>query len=181
MARVLVLEDEPLIAMMMEDWLRELGHEPIGPAGSVAEALVLVEVDPTGCSPPRCSRCGRHVVWGGRAPSGRQRAFCVRYRPRARAGFRGIRECAFACEALRFRGFFRPADRAAGCRNCPAADDPLSCCTSHTLSATNPLPGGIGGNAVWCKIAHVVFDNDRDRAWGALTHPRLGQGVCFAP
>jgi DNA-binding response OmpR family regulator len=43
MARVLVLEDEPLIAMMMEDWLRELGHEPIGPVGSVAEALVLVE------------------------------------------------------------------------------------------------------------------------------------------
>ena len=43
MARVLVLEDEPLIAMMMEDWLRELGHEPIGPVGSVSEALVLVE------------------------------------------------------------------------------------------------------------------------------------------
>jgi DNA-binding response OmpR family regulator len=43
MARVLVLEDEPLIAMMMEDWLRELGHEPIGPVGSVSEALFLIE------------------------------------------------------------------------------------------------------------------------------------------
>ena len=43
MARVLVLEDEPLIAMMMEDWLRELGHQPIGPVESVAEALLLVE------------------------------------------------------------------------------------------------------------------------------------------
>jgi DNA-binding NtrC family response regulator len=43
MSRVLVLDDEPLIAMMLEDWLRELGHETIGPAASVAAALSLIQ------------------------------------------------------------------------------------------------------------------------------------------
>ncbi len=40
--RVLILEDEPLIAMLVEDWLTELGYEPIGPCGAVGEALELV-------------------------------------------------------------------------------------------------------------------------------------------
>jgi len=39
MRRILIVDDEPLIAMMMEDWLSELGFEPIGPVGSVASAL----------------------------------------------------------------------------------------------------------------------------------------------
>ena len=35
--RVLVLEDEPLIAMMMRGWLTELGCETVGPAHTVPE------------------------------------------------------------------------------------------------------------------------------------------------
>jgi CheY-like chemotaxis protein len=40
--RVLVLEDEPIIAMMVRDWLTELGCEAVGPAHSVADALALI-------------------------------------------------------------------------------------------------------------------------------------------
>ena len=43
MPRILVLDDEPLIAMMVEDWLMDLGHEIVGPAHSVASALSLLE------------------------------------------------------------------------------------------------------------------------------------------
>ena len=39
MRRILILDDEPLVAMMMEDWLSELGFEPVGPVSSVASAL----------------------------------------------------------------------------------------------------------------------------------------------
>ena len=41
--RVLVLEDEPIIAMMLRDWLTELGCEPVGPARSVADAIALID------------------------------------------------------------------------------------------------------------------------------------------
>jgi CheY-like chemotaxis protein len=41
--RVLVVEDEALIAMLMEDGLLEAGAEVVGPAGSVEEALGLIE------------------------------------------------------------------------------------------------------------------------------------------
>ena len=43
MPRILVLDDEPLIAMMMEEWLAELGCETVGPASSVPSALGLIE------------------------------------------------------------------------------------------------------------------------------------------
>ncbi len=42
MPRVLVVEDEPLIAMLVQDWLAELQCETVGPAASAAEALALV-------------------------------------------------------------------------------------------------------------------------------------------
>jgi CheY-like chemotaxis protein len=42
MRRILVLDDEPLIAMMMEEWLAELGCETVGPANSVAKAVDLI-------------------------------------------------------------------------------------------------------------------------------------------
>jgi CheY-like chemotaxis protein len=41
--RVLVVEDEALVAMLIEDGLAEAGAEVVGPAGSVEEALGLVE------------------------------------------------------------------------------------------------------------------------------------------
>lgn len=40
---VLVVEDEPLIAMMIEDFIDILGHRLAGSCDSVADALVAVE------------------------------------------------------------------------------------------------------------------------------------------
>ncbi|WP_442678034.1 response regulator [Sphingomonas sp. ASY06-1R] len=40
---VLVIEDEPLIAMMIEDFIEMLGHRLAGSCDSVAEALTKVE------------------------------------------------------------------------------------------------------------------------------------------
>jgi CheY-like chemotaxis protein len=44
--RILVLDDEPLISMLVEDWLRELGCEVVGPARSVQEGLDFVGTAP---------------------------------------------------------------------------------------------------------------------------------------
>jgi CheY-like chemotaxis protein len=41
MARILIVDDEPLIAAMMEEWLSELGHVVVGPAHNLAQALEL--------------------------------------------------------------------------------------------------------------------------------------------
>lgn len=41
--RILVVEDEPLIAMMLEDYLGVLGHQVAGTADSVAEALAAID------------------------------------------------------------------------------------------------------------------------------------------
>ena len=43
MPRILVLDDEPLISMLMEGWLRELGCEVVGPARCVADGLSLAK------------------------------------------------------------------------------------------------------------------------------------------
>ncbi len=40
---ILIVEDEPLIAMMLEDFLESLGHRTAGIAESVQEALVKVD------------------------------------------------------------------------------------------------------------------------------------------
>ena len=42
MARILIVEDEPLIAMMLEEWMVDLGHTAVGPAASVSSALDLI-------------------------------------------------------------------------------------------------------------------------------------------
>lgn len=41
--RIIIVEDEPLIAMMLEDFLEALDRTLIGVADSVADALALVE------------------------------------------------------------------------------------------------------------------------------------------
>ena len=41
---ILIVEDEPLIAMMLEDFLLSLGHEVTATCDSVGEALKAVEV-----------------------------------------------------------------------------------------------------------------------------------------
>lgn len=40
--RILVVEDEALVAMLIEDTLTDLGCEVVGPAASIGEALALV-------------------------------------------------------------------------------------------------------------------------------------------
>jgi CheY-like chemotaxis protein len=45
MARILIVEDEPLIAMMAGEWLEELGHVVVGPAHDLKSALELAEGD----------------------------------------------------------------------------------------------------------------------------------------
>jgi len=41
--RILIVEDEPLVAMDMENILEDLGVSIVGPAASVSKALALVE------------------------------------------------------------------------------------------------------------------------------------------
>jgi DNA-binding response OmpR family regulator len=41
--RILVVDDEPLISMLVEDWLGELGCEVVGPARTVAHGLALAD------------------------------------------------------------------------------------------------------------------------------------------
>ena len=45
MPRILVLDDEPLIAAMLAEWLAECGCEPVGPAYTVVEALRFAETE----------------------------------------------------------------------------------------------------------------------------------------
>ena len=41
--RILVVEDEPLLAMLLEESLADLGHEAIGAAATADQALALIE------------------------------------------------------------------------------------------------------------------------------------------
>jgi CheY-like chemotaxis protein len=43
---ILIVEDEPLIAMMLEDFILSLGHAVRGPCESVAEALNALDGEP---------------------------------------------------------------------------------------------------------------------------------------
>jgi two-component system, response regulator PdtaR len=43
--RILIAEDDPLIAVGLEERLRTLGHEPLGPASDGAEAVDLARTD----------------------------------------------------------------------------------------------------------------------------------------
>lgn len=45
MARILIVDDEPLIAMMAEEWLSELEHAVVGPVYDLDGALTLAERD----------------------------------------------------------------------------------------------------------------------------------------
>ena len=43
--RILIVEDEPLVSILIEDVLAEIGWDFVGPARSVSEALALAEVE----------------------------------------------------------------------------------------------------------------------------------------
>jgi DNA-binding response OmpR family regulator len=42
MSKILVLDDEPLISMLLEEWLAELGYKTMGPVETVRGALDLI-------------------------------------------------------------------------------------------------------------------------------------------
>ena len=44
--RILIVEDEALIAMALADGLEDAGHEVVGPAATIAEALALCDEAP---------------------------------------------------------------------------------------------------------------------------------------
>ena len=56
--RVLVLEDELLIAMFLDDLLVDAGYAVIGPASTVAEALAMLRSEP----PPDVALLDFHVA-----------------------------------------------------------------------------------------------------------------------
>ena len=43
MAHILLVEDEPLVSAIVEEWLLDLGHVVVGPALDLASALKLAE------------------------------------------------------------------------------------------------------------------------------------------
>ncbi|MFL5929174.1 MAG: ANTAR domain-containing response regulator [Gaiellaceae bacterium] len=43
--RILIAEDDPLVALALAERVRSLGHEPIGPAGDGEEAVALARAD----------------------------------------------------------------------------------------------------------------------------------------
>jgi CheY-like chemotaxis protein len=45
MAKILVVDDEPLISAMTEEWLSELGHVVVGPAHNLATAMELARTE----------------------------------------------------------------------------------------------------------------------------------------
>jgi CheY-like chemotaxis protein len=46
MPNILVVDDEPVIGMLLQEWLSDLHHDTIGPAASVNEALDCMAVTP---------------------------------------------------------------------------------------------------------------------------------------
>lgn len=43
MASILVVEDEPLIAVLLREWLEELDHEAVGPVSCVGDGMKVAE------------------------------------------------------------------------------------------------------------------------------------------
>lgn len=44
--RILVVEDEPLLAMLLEENLADLGHETVGAAATVEQAMAILDEGP---------------------------------------------------------------------------------------------------------------------------------------
>jgi CheY-like chemotaxis protein len=60
---ILVVEDDPVVAMLSLDWLHQLGFAAIGPAASVNGALRLMEATPTLNAALLDCNLGREMVW----------------------------------------------------------------------------------------------------------------------
>ena len=60
---VLIVEDDSIIGMMLRDMVQELSCRPIGPAGSVAVALKLLDDTPSIDAALLDCNLGREMVW----------------------------------------------------------------------------------------------------------------------
>ena len=90
--RILIVEDEPLIAWMLADSLEGAGHEVAGPAATMAEALALCEG-----APPELALLDTNL---GDGSSGVDVARALR----ERWGVRSILTSAHVTEAQRAKG-----------------------------------------------------------------------------
>ncbi|RYE92579.1 MAG: response regulator, partial [Oxalobacteraceae bacterium] len=43
--KVMIVEDETMVSMLVEDMLIDAGHTPVGPAACVADALALIDTE----------------------------------------------------------------------------------------------------------------------------------------
>lgn len=48
--KILVVEDEPLLAMLLEENLADLGHEAVGTAATVDQALLMLDETDVDCA-----------------------------------------------------------------------------------------------------------------------------------
>jgi CheY-like chemotaxis protein len=60
--RILIVEDEALVAIMVQDMLEELGFTVVGPAGTVESALALLAATPLDGAVLDCN-LGNEKVW----------------------------------------------------------------------------------------------------------------------
>ena len=91
--RVLIVEDEALIAMVLADSLEDAGHEVVGPAATMAEALALCEA---AAPPPELALLDTACATAAAAPTWRAL--------RERWGVRSIFTSAYVTEAQRAEG-----------------------------------------------------------------------------
>ena len=67
-ARVLIIEDDPFIALDMQDIVEDAGYHVIGPCASPVDAIALLERD----GPPDCALMDFHVRGGTTEPVARR-------------------------------------------------------------------------------------------------------------
>lgn len=60
---VLIVEDDPIVGMMLQDMVQQLGCRSIGPAGSVAAALKLLNGTPSMDAAVLDCNLGCEMVW----------------------------------------------------------------------------------------------------------------------
>ncbi len=91
MPKILVVDDEPLIAMMIADWLAEQGLETVGPAHSVSQALALLETQAGGRRNTRRLARQRRLLRHRRGSLRQGHPLCIRHR--SRCGYDGQALC----------------------------------------------------------------------------------------
>ena len=111
--RVLVLEDEPLIAMMLRTWLTELGCETVGPAHTVPSALALIEEGPLDGAILDVSIGDQDCSPVAEALRHKGIPFALATGPCTRGLSAAFADAPVAAEAIRFRGRTRRRRQAA--------------------------------------------------------------------